>query len=68
MPKEKRRRSSAAQRGKGAAKQCMVRRIGKRSKGERKREGCQKNVQNPKRSVAGYWDRESGYIDGDQKV
>jgi len=54
MPKEKRKRSSAAQRGKGVAKQCMVRRTGKRSKGERKREGCQKNVQNPKRSVAGY--------------
>jgi len=37
MLEKERKRSSAAQRGKGTAKQCIVRRTRKHSKGRRKR-------------------------------
>jgi len=59
MPEKKKGRSSMAQRGKSTAKWHIVRRTGKYSKGRKKREGRQENVQNPKRSTARYWDRES---------
>jgi len=61
MSKEKGKRSSIAQRGKGAAKQCMTRRVEKYSNRGRKGKRCQKNIQNSKRSVVRYWNRESGY-------
>jgi len=48
MPKEKRGRSGTAQRGKGTAKWCTVRRTGKHSRGERERKEYQENVQNCK--------------------
>jgi len=49
-------------RGKSVAKQCTVRKTGKHSKKGRERKGCQKNIQNLKRSIVGYWDRESKYV------
>jgi len=39
---------------KSIAKQCMVRRTKRHNKRERERKECQKNIQNPKRSVAEY--------------
>jgi len=48
-------------RGKSAVKQCTVRKTRKHSKKERERKGCQKNIQNLKRSMVKYWDRESKY-------
>ena len=62
MPRKKAEKNSAAQRGKGAAKQYMVRRTRKHSKRESKRKGRQKDIQNPKRSIARYRNRESRYI------
>jgi len=59
--RKKKGKSSMPYRGKSTAKQYMVRRTGKHSKGEREGKGCQENIQNPKRSVARYWDRESRY-------
>jgi len=61
MPEEKKEGSSMAQRGKCIAKWHMVRRTGKRSKGESKRKERQENIQNPKRSMARYRNRESRY-------
>jgi len=61
MLKEKKGSSSMAQRGKGTAKQHMVKKTGKHSQKRSKRKGCQENIQDPKRSVARYWDRESEY-------
>jgi len=45
----------------------MVRRTRRCSKEEGEKKGCQKDVQNPKRSVVGYWDRESRYAERVQK-
>jgi len=40
MPKRKKGSSGVAQRGKGVAKQCMVKRTGKCSQSESERKGC----------------------------
>ena len=61
MSEEKRGRNGAAQRGKDIAKQHITRRVKKHSNKGRKEKGCQKNIQNPKRSVARYWDRKNRY-------
>jgi len=61
MLEEKRRSSSVAQKGKGIAKWCTVRRTRKYSQRGSKRKGCQENIQNFKKSMARYWDRESRY-------
>jgi len=46
----------------GRKKQHIDKRTGKHSKIKSKRKGRQENVQNPKRSVARYRNRESGYV------
>jgi len=61
MLKEKKGSSSMAQKGKGTAKQCMVKRTGKHSQRGSERKRHQENIQDSKRSVARYWDRESEY-------
>jgi len=55
------REGGTAQRGKGAAKQHVTRRVEKHSHRERKEKGHQENIQNSKRSVTRHWDRESRY-------
>jgi len=62
MPRKKVEKSSVAQRDKDTTKQYMVRRTGKYSKRGSKRKGYQKDIQNPKRSVTGYRNKESRYI------
>ena len=62
MSKKKRERSSMVQRGKGIAKWHMVKRTRKYSKRGRERKGCQENIQNLKRSIVGYQDREGRYV------
>jgi len=60
MSEKKRESSSAAQRGKGAAKQRIVRRTGKHSQRGSKRKRRQENVQ-LKRSMIGHRNRKSRY-------
>jgi len=61
IPRKKKEESNAAQRGKYTAKQCIVKRTGKHSKGESKKKGHQENVQNLKKSMVGYRIRKSRY-------
>jgi len=61
MFKRKREGDSMPQRGKGAARQHMVRRTGKHSKGGKERKRYQENIQNLKRSVVGHRNRKSRY-------
>jgi len=56
------REGSMAQRDKGTAGQCIVRKTGKHSKEGSKRKGRQENIQNFKRSIVGHRNRESRYV------
>jgi len=52
MLRKKRGESSAPHRGKSTVKQCMVRRTGRCSKGERERKEHQENIERDKREFS----------------
>ena len=55
-------KGGVAQRDKGVAEWCTVKRTEKHSKRGSKRKGCQENIQNPKRSVVRHRNREGRHV------